>query len=218
MQAENAERPPLAPQADGMAVQEKIIDGVSLHSLPAGGKPAPPYIHALRLAKQGLHMFPLRPGSKEPFSKADMSGQGWPEYAAASELEIMRWHERFPGCNWGIACGPSGLAVIDVDCKPGKPNGFETLAALEREHGPLRSGAVVRTPSGGEHRYFYGQVASRAHALGPGVDVKSAGGYVLTPGSVIDGKAYRCVTDDVTPSGPAALGGPAGEKARGARS
>ena len=58
--------------------------------------------------------------------------------------------------------------------------------------GPTR---MASTPSGGAHIYFResagGDIRNSAGRLGPGLDVRAHGGYVVAPPSVIDGKAYR---------------------------
>jgi putative DNA primase/helicase len=79
-----------------------------------------------------------------------------------------------------VACGLSGLAVLDVDRK-GPLDGRDSL----REAGvPWLSCETVRatTPRGGEHAVFSGTLPSRTGVL-PGVDIKSMGGYVVLPPS-----------------------------------
>jgi hypothetical protein len=54
---------------------------------------------------------------------------------------------------------------------------------------------MASTPSGGGHLYFRPppgvEIRNSAGKLGPGLDVRGVGGYVVAPPSVIDGKAYR---------------------------
>jgi hypothetical protein len=60
--------------------------------------------------------------------------------------------------NIGLACGPSGLLVIDLDVpnEPGQPSGADALARLSAEASQpcLEPTFAVSTPSGGWHLYF----------------------------------------------------------------
>jgi hypothetical protein len=98
------------------------------------------------------------------------------------------WSDLSPGeqrrgqAGHGLVTGAkSGLFVLDVDVKPGK-NGFDELAKL----GPLPETYAVATPSGGRHFYFAHPgkaVRTSGGALGPGLDIRGDGGYVVMPGS-----------------------------------
>lgn len=78
---------------------------------------------------------------------------------------------------------PSGLVVIDVDPTHG---GDDTLKKIEEKHGAFPPGRTVRTGSGGMHLYFQHpghKMANTAGRLGPGIDTRADGGYVLAPPS-----------------------------------
>lgn len=62
-------------------------------------------------------------------------------------------------------------------------NGNATLAALEIEHGRLPRTAEVATGGGGSHRFFRAPRGLRSGVLGPGLDLKAGGGYVVVPPS-----------------------------------
>lgn len=137
---------------------------------------------ALWCARKGFRVFPLKPGGKTPAHK------GWQQEATTDEATIQRtWNGT--DYNIGVATG-AGLVVIDIDVKNGKP-GEETFASL----GIPEDTFIVRTPSGGRHLYFQGSgdVRNSVQALGPGVDVRGAGGYVVGPGSVTGESVYRPV-------------------------
>jgi putative DNA primase/helicase len=74
--------------------------------------------------------------------------------------------------------------VIDIDPDHG---GERSLAALLNERGPLPASRTVRTGSGGRHLYFShpGEPVPNdtGRRLGPGLDVRGDGGYVIAPPS-----------------------------------
>jgi len=77
--------------------------------------------------------------------------------------------------------------VIDLDQKNGK-DGRGELDALEAMHGRLPDTPKARTPTGGWHLYFRGTTRSRP--FGTGIDIKSAGGMVVAPGSETGNGTY----------------------------
>jgi hypothetical protein len=160
---------------------------------------------AVRAAERGWYVFPTRPRSKEP-----RAGLSWPKAAIKDPAMVARCAWR-PGENFGVAAKPSGLVVVDLDRpKPGYEfpaawreiagvcDGADVLAELA-----YRAGAewphtfTVNTPSGGRHLYYLAP-AGRAignRPLGPLIDVRGGGdgngGYVLGPGSILNGRAYE---------------------------
>jgi hypothetical protein len=131
---------------------------------------------ALAYASMGWPVFPVAPGGKVPAIKG---GHGCND-ATTDPATISEWWRRLPAANVGLACGPAGLVVVDVDPRHG---GDESLAALVIKHGEgwTRTPRVT-TPSGGTHLYFRGQIQSR-NGMFPGIDIKSLGGYVVAPPS-----------------------------------
>jgi hypothetical protein len=97
---------------------------------------------ALRIAADGMPVFPLRPHTKVP------AIERWPQHACTDPDTIRAWWARSP-FNIGIATGsPSGIMVIDLDAAktPGQPHGRQSLAALARDRGetiPRRTRTVV---------------------------------------------------------------------------
>ena len=94
--------------------------------------------------------------------------------------------------NIGICTGKqSGLVVLDVDPKHG---GSESLQKL----GNIPLTAQVQT-GGGDHRYFKhpgGDIRNSVGALGPGLDIRAKGGYVVAPPSLhASGDEYRWLID-----------------------
>jgi len=139
--------------------------------------------HALACVEQGWAVFPLVPNTKRP-----LTPNGFKD-ASKSVFAVRKWWTAHPDANIGLATGEvSGIAVIDVDVKGGA-KGRESLSSLNG----LPPTLTVTTPSGGWHLYYLcpqGGLRSRNGAL-PGIDLKADGGYVVAPGSVIDGKPYE---------------------------
>ncbi|MEW6475345.1 MAG: bifunctional DNA primase/polymerase [Actinomycetota bacterium] len=105
--------------------------------------------------------------------------------ATTDPSTIGAWWARWPAANVAVRTGAvSGLVVIDVDPPHG---GDASLRRLGDRHGELPATAVVRTGSGGLHLYLAhpgGRVPNDTGTrLGPGIDVRGDGGYVIAPPS-----------------------------------
>ena len=74
----------------------------------------------------------------------------WPQLATDNPVQIAAWAEAFPGCNWGLAMGPSGLAAIDIDGAIGEASLFN----FEMSQGSLPETLTHKTPRGGRHLIF----------------------------------------------------------------
>lgn len=116
--------------------------------------------------------------------------------ATTDPSAINRWRRVGPA-NLAIATGEiSGIFALDVDPRH---DGDETLRALERTHAPLPESWRFQTGGGGEHILFRhpdGHVPSRPNALGPGLDVKADGGYIVAPPSRhLSGRTYEISVD-----------------------
>lgn len=98
---------------------------------------------------------------------------------------IAGWWRRWPSANVAVRTGAaSGVVVLDVDPDHG---GLKTLGELQRRHGGLPPGPAVRTGSGGRHYWFAhpgDPVRNSAGRLGPGLDIRGDGGYVIAPPSL----------------------------------
>ena len=142
---------------------------------------------ALEYAAAGLPVLPL--AGKVPRIEGGLTR------ASADVAVVAEWWRRWPDANIGIRTGAeSGLVVVDVDVQHG---GAGTLKALERERGQLPRTAEVLTGGGGRHLLFRHpgrDVRNSAGQLGPGLDVRGDGGYVVAPPSVHEnGRQYRWV-------------------------
>ena len=153
-------------------------------------------------AKHGLRVFPCKPKKKVPAT----SHGCW--NATADAGQIAAWWDGTYLYNVGIATG-GGLVVLDVDINhdTGK-YGDETLAELERQHGPLPETWMCLTGGGGVHYYFQCDDPRLTVGTGfaPGLDYRGAGGYAVAPPSLHDsGREYVWEaehTPDNTPLAP----------------
>lgn len=124
------------------------------------------------LAQKGYYLFPC--AGKTPLVK-------WSTRSTTDPETIQAWKAKYPGCNWGIDCGNSGLFVIDDD-RGKNPEAVNSLLVLELEYGPLPETFTVRTKSDGYHYYYRGFGRNSAgNKLGPGLDTRGAGGFVVAP-------------------------------------
>jgi hypothetical protein len=154
---------------------------------------------ALGYARRGWRVFPVAPGRKKPPAVRD-----WETRATTDPARIERaWTAG--AFNIGIACGPSGLVVVDLDRPkpretpplayrhPGIRDGGDVLAALcEANDQPLPVDTyTVRTGSGGTHLYFAAPpdvtLRNTAGRLGWLIDTRAHGGYVIAAGSTVGG-------------------------------
>lgn len=151
---------------------------------------------ALALAARGFKVFPIRGGAKAPPLLSD-----WPRLAKGDRDGIAVWWETWPEANIGVHC--AGLLVLDVDVKSG---GDESYAKLDIFEGFPHT-LCTRTPTGGRHLFYrlpdgHPGVANSAGKIAPGLDVRSTGGYVVAPGSVVPAGEYR-FEDPAVPIAPA---------------
>jgi putative DNA primase/helicase len=156
---------------------------------------------ALKYAGRGWHVFPLygsrghvctcgRPSCSSPGKHPRLSG-GFKE-ATTDPEQVRAWWARWPEANIGVRTGvESGIVVVDVDPDSG---GEKSLRRLEDLYGVLPSTVVSITGGGGQHFVFRHpgvDVRNSAGRLGPGLDVRGDGGYVVAPPSVhASGRAY----------------------------
>ncbi|WP_406304610.1 bifunctional DNA primase/polymerase [Streptomyces sp. NBC_00885] len=179
---------------------------------------------ALRAGERGWHVFPLRPGTKRPalHGEASCPGTGaceaghrkWEQRATTDPDRIRATWSRGP-FNVGIATGPSGLLVVDLDMpKPNSsadtPCGVATFKALcERTGNAVPDTCRTRTASGGQHLYFTApsgvQLANTAGTIAPLVDTRAWGGYVVAAGSITPAGAYEAADGSVAAPLPAWL-------------
>ncbi|QKW12388.1 bifunctional DNA primase/polymerase [Verrucosispora sp. NA02020] len=180
---------------------------------------------ALAHAARGWHVFPLRSDDKRPAFPDHPADQctgrdprcrtagrhlGWEPRATCDPDRIRRaWSVHAYGI--GIACGPSRLVVIDLDIrKPGQtmPPGYEgygsglrVLTELAARHGgTIDPTYTATTGRRGTHLYYQHpatgpELRNTAGMLGPMVDTRAYGGYVVAAGSTVAGRPYTVDLD-----------------------
>jgi len=128
-------------------------------------------------AQLGMAVFPLQAKSKLP-----MKGSNGCKDASADVAAVSTAWRRNPVANIGVATGQaSDVFVLDID----GPNGEQSLAHLIETHGSLSETAEVSTGKG-RHLYFKNPrgLSNSVSKLGPGLDIRSDGGYVVAPPSI----------------------------------
>ena len=143
--------------------------------------------YARQYALDGKKVFPCKPNGKAPLTR-----NGFKD-ASSNVEDIEAWWDTYPGANIGLVTGrDNNLVVIDVDVKNGAKGRESSLSLFA--NGIKFDTKIVGTPSEGWHYYYQypgniDSLKSRVNVL-PGIDVRADGGYVLAPGSEIDGQPY----------------------------
>ena len=165
---------------------------------------------ALEYAARGWYVFPVHSPSHGGCSCNNRGCQNAGKHprtqngfhAASLDPEaIQRWWAMWPSANIGISCGPSKLVVIDIDPKNG---GDESYLDLIQKYGRrlLTHTVTATTGGGGEHYLFSAPTSGGVHnvtsspklpgPLGPGVDVRAIGGYIVAAPSLHEsGRRYE---------------------------
>jgi len=105
--------------------------------------------------------------------------------ATTDKDTIHEWWTRVPDAGIAISLAASGLMALDIDPRNG---GWDSLAAIEAQHGHLHSNCVAKTQGGGEHRLFLADASQSFPAtLGPGLDLKHRGYICVEPTRGPDG-------------------------------
>lgn len=162
-------------------------------------KSVKPLDYALRYARRGWSLFPIRALLKDrPLIK-------WSLFASANAISINRWWSTWPAANVGLDCGRSRVCVLDVDIKNDK-DGRPALDMLELEYGALPPTRMQRTQTGGLQYLFRGMLPNTVNILGRGLDTRGPGGMVLLPPSRTANGRYRWLNNLPLADVPAWIG------------
>lgn len=162
---------------------------------------------ALAAAARGLALFPLPQGGRRP-------APGWQRQCTTDPDRVALMAA---AGNVGVGCRASRVVALDLDRHAGGANGAASFAAACASHGTSWPDTfTVRTPHGGMHLYFrvpagrvIGSTSGGRSGLGPGIDTRGpgrySGGYLVGPGSIVDGAPYVIERDTAIQELPAWL-------------
>lgn len=155
---------------------------------------------ALQMIGLGASVFPLQAGGKKPLVPRAKGGNGFLD--ASPDPHMAQVFLSNPGKpNYGVAFpADSDIFVLDLDGGGDDPNPDwkADWQALYERLGPPGLTYIVRTPSGGRHVYYrwrtdlYGPLPPGDEMLGWTVR-KPWKGYLVGPGSIVDGQVYEPV-------------------------
>lgn len=140
---------------------------------------------ALAYAGRGYAVFPCRPRGKEP-----MTSRGFKD-ASRDARVISGFWQGAPFANVAVACGASGINVLDIDTKHGadpkevaEELGLVGGTIVWTGEAPERSEEYPRSLSGdrGAHIFFRGDRRTAQTSIA-GVELRGAGAYVVVPPS-----------------------------------
>ncbi len=146
---------------------------------------------ALAYASAGWHVFPLKPGTKEPSTPSGHLD------ATIDPDAIRAWWSSSPRSNVGISLEPSGLVVLDVDVAEEK-KGAESLVEFDAV---LPTTLTQRTGRGGLQALFVRGDVEPRRLIGfrEGLDLLGKG-YVVAAPSVLTGDAFAGAAPGATGS------------------
>lgn len=127
---------------------------------------------------------PKHTPGKHPIGRRGAAPHGVRD-ATTDEARIREWVARYPRLNLAVACGELSGRLVPLDVDP-RNGGDDTLARLEAQHGPLPLTPRNLTGGGGSHLLFEATESDLGRLggiLGPGIEVKSNGGYIVVPPS-----------------------------------
>lgn len=152
---------------------------------------------ALWYAEHNVPVFPIRwpignkcscgnPDCGSNAGKHPLTEHGFKD-ATTDPARVEEWWLRWPQANIGIPT--SGFLVLDCDPRHG---GTESLDDLYLKHGRFPDTAEAITGGGGRHFVFADPGIPVPAKLADGLDLKSAGGYiVVAPSLHVSGNRYE---------------------------
>lgn len=125
------------------------------------------------------HVFPCG-ADKSPLTR-----HGFKD-ATTDASQIRAWWAQHPIAQIGVACGASGLVVVDLDAPKGErtTHGRDAFAELRGMEPSEDGAAIATTPRGGEHRVYKSPADRRWRTTSNarmGIDVRAVGGYIVAP-------------------------------------
>ncbi len=147
--------------------------------------------NALKFASINWHVFPCSNKNKQPLTKNGF------HVATTDEKTIREWWTKWPNAMIGVACGKSGIVVIDIDIKDNR-NGALTWESIKTEN---IVSVEQKTQSGGRQIILKASpnqsLKQGADVNGyHGIDIRNKGGYIIVAPSVMLSKnKYEWLVD-----------------------
>lgn len=145
---------------------------------------------ALLHAERGIWVFRLHVNGKKPMRT------GWQREATRDAATIAKLFSMTPDANIGGYMehyfADRACVAVDEDNK-GDKKGADTICSLEFDGKDFPPTYTQTTPTGGKHHVYHARRPvnqGNAGVVGPGVDLRSRGGYIVMSGSTIDGVPY----------------------------
>jgi len=142
---------------------------------------------ALTYAARGWYVFPCGD------DKRPLTAHGFKD-ATTDADQVKAWWRRWPRAAIGLDCGRSGVLAVDLD-RDDDRDGLAIWATLGIDDaGALQS----QTPRGGRHLVFSANGAALGNSagrLGPGIDTRGNGGYIILPPSQTARGQYIALND-----------------------
>ena len=154
-----------------------------MSAAPATRQPVQPInalAGALWAAKRGLRVLRVAPGGKVPYRNGVNE-------ATTDAATIERWFAEEPRLNYGIAMGgPDRLVALDCDTK-------HASYQVDYLSLPYQTTLEFESCNGGAHIVFSVDfdAGQKDLADATSINVRAEGGYIVGPGSTVDGKRYR---------------------------
>ena len=131
----------------------------------------------------------LRPDKHCPTPGKHPRLSRWKKKATTDPGTIRKWWRQWPDANIGIACGPSGLLVLDADTYKEHYSGDSLLRTMDEET------VTVLTGGGGAHLWYRRpdgkEWGNGTKGLPDGIDIRGVGGLVVAPPSLhVSGRRY----------------------------
>jgi hypothetical protein len=115
--------------------------------------------------------------------------KGAAEAATHDLVQLDKWGREFPGCNWRVVLGGSGVWALDVDVPSADhaSDGVTALRHLVAVHGQIPQPPITRSGGGGFALFFRHSgkaIVRRTGTPAPGLDPRRGRFAITVPPSV----------------------------------
>jgi len=144
---------------------------------------SPRHAQARALALAGKKVFPVEVGGKRPLPESN----GFKD-ATCDLAQIDAWWNE---ADYNLAASPEdwGFGVVD----------FDNWSEVPFDYPATRTNKTPR----GFHLWYKGSFPPSASKLGPGIDTRGVGSYVLLPPSIVNGAEYATIDEREPVGAPA---------------